>query len=255
MIDGLFVSVPVSEFIATQVSHVSTIIAMCIVGIQAVCTAHRGQRMFAKSTKSSIQDDQWGDIHDKTSVTRMYLSHVSVDLRGIFLSMIRVISFDTAIYSEVAGDRRATLQAVFIVLLTAFAAGVSGYFNAGFAGFERIISQMFLALVGWVLWVSIIYFVGTQIIRNRVPGRDWKSLARALGVAQSAGIIRILGVVPGLGVALSLVVVVWIFIASVLAIRGALEFESPWRAIGVVAIGLIPFVPVMAFLNLLVTAN
>ncbi len=171
------------------------------------------------------------------------------------LSMIRVISFDTAIYSEVAGDRRATLQAVFIVLLSAFAAGVSAYFNAGFAGFERIISQMFLGIVGWVLWVGIIYFVSTQIFRKRALGRDWRSLARALGFAQSAGILRILGVIPGLSAALTLVVLVWIFIASVLAIRGAFGFESPWWPIGAVVVGLIPFIPVMAFLNLLVTTN
>ena len=169
--------------------------------------------------------------------------------------MMRVISFDTAIYAEVAVDTGATLQALFIVLLSAFAAGISVYFAAGFEGSDVIVSQLFLAMVGWVLWVSITYFVGTQIFRKRAPERDWKSLARALGFAQSAGILRVLAVIPGLGVALTLVVLVWIFIASVFAIRGALGFDSYWRAMGIISIALVPFVPIMAFLNLLVAGS
>jgi len=65
------------------------------------------------------------------------------------------------------------------------------------------------------------------------------------------GILRVLGLIPGLGVALTLVILVWIFVTSVLAIRGALEIESYRRAIGVATISLVPFLPLMAFLSLL----
>ena len=211
--------------------------------------------MISEYLKSSTKQDEDGDIHDRWSVRSASFPHVTAAIRSISRSIIRVISFDTAIYAEVAGNKAATLQALSIVLLSALAAGIPAYFEAGFAGFDRIVSQMFLAVVGWVLWVSITYFVGTQIFRKRASERDWKSLARALGFAQSAGILRILGVIPGLGAALTLVVLVWIFIASVLAIRGALGLNSHWQAIGIVAIGLIPFVPIMAFLNLLVVGS
>ena len=204
--------------------------------------------MISEHLKSSTEWNAARDIRERTP-------DVIKALRSISRSMLRVISFDVGIYAEVAVNKGATLQALSIVLLSALAAGVLAYSNAGFAGFDRIVSQIFLAVVGWVLWVSITYFVGTQIFRKHAPERDWKSLARALGYAQSAGILRILGVIPGLGAALTLVVLVWIFIASVLAIRGALGFKSHWQALGVVAIGLIPFVPVMAFLNLLVVGS
>lgn len=211
--------------------------------------------MIAEYLKASTKQNAGGDNHDRISVTSASIPHVILALRSITRSMIRVISFDTAIYAEVAGNKDANLHALSIVLLSAFAAGVSTYFAAGFEGSDVIVSQMFLALVGWVLWVSITYFVSTQIFRKRAPERDWKSLARALGFAQSAGILRILAVIPGLGVALTLVVLVWIFVASVFAVRGALGLDSYWRAIGVVVVALIPFVPVMAFLNLLIVGS
>lgn len=180
---------------------------------------------------------------------------VPLALRKLFRRMIRVISFDRSIYAEVAEDKGATLQALSIVLLSGVASGVSVFAAAGFEGVDRVVSLMYLASVGWVLWVSITYFVGTQIIRKHNPERDWKSLARALGFAQSVGILRILGIIPGLGVAIALVVLVWIFVASTLAIRGALGFESNWRAFGVVAMSLVPFVPIMAFLSLLMVRS
>ena len=207
--------------------------------------------MIAEYLKSSTKETVGVDNQNMNPGTRTPLPHVTSLLRGMLRSAIRVISFDTAIYADVAGNRGASLQALTIVFLSAIAAGVPAYFGAGFAGTDRFVSQMFLAIVGWVLWVSITYFVGTQLFRKRVTGRDWQSLARALGFAQSVGILRVLGLIPGLGVALTLVILVWIFITSVLAIRGALEIESYRRAIGVATISLVPFLPLMAFLSLL----
>ena len=211
--------------------------------------------MISEHMKSVFRWNDGADSNDWSPVSSTSFQSIIKAGRGISRSMIRVITFDTAIYAEVADDKGATLQALSIVLISVFVAGVSAFVAAGFEGFDLVVSQMFLASVGWVLWVSITYFVGTQIFKKRAPDRDWKSLARALGFAQSAGVLRILAVIPGLGVALTLVVLAWIFIASILAIRGALGFESHWRALGVVAIGLIPFVPVMVFLNLLIVGS
>ncbi len=241
---------------ALLVRHVSTIFAMCSLDCSYRSVLQIGDRdMISEHMKSVINWNDGGDSHDWGPVSSSSFQSITKACRSISVRMMRVISFDTAIYAEVADDKGATLQALSVVLISAFAAVVSAYVAVGFEGFDRIVSQMFLASIGWVLWVSITYFIGTQIFKKHAPERNWKSLARALGFAQSAGILRVLGVVPGLGVALTLVVLVWVFIASILAIRGALGFESSWRAIGVVAIGLIPFVPVMAFLNLLMVGS
>lgn len=207
--------------------------------------------MITEYLKSSTEESVGGDNNNVNPPTLTSFPRVA----SVFRGMIRVISFDTTIYAEVAGNKDVTLQALTIVLLSAIAAGVPAYFGAGFTGIDRFVSQIFIALVGWMLWVSITYFVATQLFRKSVPGRDWQSLARALGFAQSAGILRILGVIPVLSVALTLAAVVMILVSSVLAIRGALGFESHWRALGVVAVSAIPFVPVIVFLSLLVSGT
>ena len=213
------------------------------------------KRMVAEYLKSSTKQTVDEDMRDSIAIASTSFPPVTMAYRGMFRNMFRVISFDSAIYAEVAGNKGATVQALSIVLLSAFAAGVPAYIAAGSEGIDRIVSQVYIALVGWVLWVSITYFVGTQIIRKQAPERDWKSMARALGFAQSVGILRIFGIIPGLGFALTLTVLVWMFVASVVAIRGAFGFESNWRAIGVVAISVVPFVPVMVFLSLLMVRS
>lgn len=248
---------------STVICLVSAIFVLGILHIiyRGVLVRYRGvlqegdRKMISEHTKSVTRWNDGGDVHDWNPVSSTLFQSVAKACRSISRRMVRVITFDTAIYAEVADDKGATSQALSVVLISAFAAGVSAYIAAGFEGSDHVVSQMFLASVGWVLWVSITYFIGTQIFKKHAPERDWKSLARALGFAQSAGVLRILAVIPGLGVALTLVVLAWIFIASVLAIRGALGFESHWRAFAVAAIGLIPFVPVMVFLNLLMVGS
>ncbi len=238
------------------VCNVSMIFAMGSLYVDRLSVLQIGDKdMISEHMKSVVKWNDGGDSNGWGPVSSTSFQSITMACRSISRSMIRVITFDTAIYAEVADDKGANLQAFSIVLISAFVAGVSAYVAAGFEGFDRVVSQMFLASVGWVLWVSITYFIGTQIFNKRTPERNWKSLARALGFAQSAGVLRILAVIPGLGVALTVVVLAWIFIASVLAIRGALGFESHWRAFAVVAIGLIPFVPVMVFLNLLMVGS
>ena len=125
--------------------------------------------MIAEYLKSSTEEIADGDIHDRNSATSTSFPHIIADFRSMSRNMMRVISFDTAIYAEVAKDKGSTVQALAIVLLSAFAAGVSAYVAAGFERSDAIVSQMFLALVGWVLWVSITYFVGTQIFKPIFP--------------------------------------------------------------------------------------
>ena len=162
--------------------------------------------MIVEYSKSGTKDGAGGDNHNRTPMTRSSFPHVASRFRGMLQNIIRVISFDTAIYAEVAENKGATLQALTIVVLSGIAVGAPAYFDSGFTGTNRFVSQIYIALVGWVLWVSITYFVATQLFRKRVPGRDWQSLARALGFAQAAGILRFLGIIPGLSVAIMLAV-------------------------------------------------
>ena len=66
---------------------------------------------------------------------------------------------------------------------------------------------------------------------------DIGELLRTTGFAASPGLLRVLGFVPELGFWILVGVSVWIFMAMVIAVRQALDYESLERAVGVCLIG------------------
>jgi hypothetical protein len=66
-------------------------------------------------------------------------------------------------------------------------------------------------------------------------------LARALAFAQSPGVLKVLGGIPGIGPPIFILAVLWQLVAAVVAVRQALDYDSTWRAVGVVLIAGIPY--------------
>ena len=149
--------------------------------------------------------------------------------------MTRALLLDWSVYREVAADRGAMGQTLFVVLLVAVATGI-GAMDSG--GLRVVPSWMVLAFVQWIVWASLAYLIGTKLLPVSKTNAGWGNLARAVGYAQLPGTIRILGVVPGIGLVASMAAIVWQLMALVFAVRQTLSYESSWRALAVVAIGL-----------------
>ncbi len=77
------------------------------------------------------------------------------------------------------------------------------------------------AVTGWVVWAVTTSFIGTKLFKGTT---DTGEMLRVLGFAQAP---RVIGVIPFLGP----VAAVWALVASVVAIREGLDFDTP-RAIG-----------------------
>lgn len=148
-------------------------------------------------------------------------------------------------FEEVEADPSATRQAVLVVVLVALATGV-GSLEVG--GVRGLIVGVATGLVGWALWAWITYFIGTTLFRTAETQANWGQLARTLGFAQSPGILKIFGVIPGVGPFILFAVFVWQLAAMVVAIRQALDYTSTLRAIGVAAVGLIPYLLALALM-------
>ena len=175
---------------------------------------------------------------------------------GTLLSrMVRAALLDKHLYKEVVADRGSMAQALLVVVLVAVATGVGLFDEGGLTGVRALPAQIVLGLVGWVVWTSITYFAGTKLLGTPETHASWSTVARAIGFAQTPGTLRALGILPGLGILISLVTVVWQFVAMVVAIRQALDYRSHWRAIGVISIGLIPYLFIVGGLNLLVDVS
>ena len=147
--------------------------------------------------------------------------------------MIRAARLDSQLYEEVENDTSATSQAAIVVTIAALAAGIAALFRDGIA---TAIVGVIGALIGWVLWAAITYFVGKTFFATAETQVDLGEMLRALGFSYSPGIFAIVGSIPVLGGIVALVIAIWQLIASVIAVRQALDF-STGRAIGTVIVG------------------
>jgi hypothetical protein len=150
--------------------------------------------------------------------------------------MIRAARLDANLYIEVESDVTATRQALLIVLLYSICSGIGfGFADLLSLGAEYFFVRMFTVLVGalvfWLLWSRIIYFIGTTLFRG--PETPWRSIAtygellRSIGFSATPGILLIFAFVPlPVGAIISIVAAVWMFVASVIAVRQALDFTT-----------------------------
>ena len=163
---------------------------------------------------------------------------------GIVDRMMGAARLQVSTFEDVEADRTATRQAMFVVIAVAIATGI-GSIEGGVPG---LLAGVAFALVGWATWAWITYWVGTRLLATPQTHADWGQLARALAFAQSPGVFKVLGGIPGIGPPIFLVASIWQLVAMVTAVRQALDYESTWRAVGVVVLAAIPYVALLSFL-------
>jgi hypothetical protein len=146
--------------------------------------------------------------------------------------MIRAARLDLRLYAEVEADETSIGQAASVVLLAAFAGGI----NIPNAPFVILFGMLLAGLAGWVLSTYVIYLLGTKLLSEPETKADFGALLRAVGFANAPGVVTLLGIVPDLRMLVFIVAWVWVFVATVTAVRHALSYTSSWRAIGVCAV-------------------
>mgnify|MGYP001194863952 FL=1 len=155
-------------------------------------------------------------------------------MKASFLNRIyRAIKIDPDLYEEVEHDKSATIQAASVVVLSSLAAGV----GAIHLGASNFILGPLISLASWYFWAFLIFIVGTKLFPDKHTKSDHGELLRTIGFSSAPGLIRIFGFTPELMSITFIGAGIWMLIAMVIAVRQALDYESTWRAIGVVVIG------------------
>ena len=155
-------------------------------------------------------------------------------MNSIFVNrIIRACKLDTTLYEEVEADKSATLQAALVVVLSSLAAGV-GALSLGASNF---LMAPILSLISWYIWAYLIYLIGTKFFPEPNTKADHGQLLRTIGFSSAPGLIRVFGFTPELMSITFIGAGIWMLVAMVIAVRQALDYESTWRAIGVVLIG------------------
>ena len=145
--------------------------------------------------------------------------------------MIRAARLEPQLYEEVEHDQSATGQALLVVVLGSIAAGI-GALSGGIGG---LIVGIIAALVGWAVYAFIAYWVGTHIFKGPHTSATWGELLRTLGFAK---VLLVLMVIPVVGLIIGLAVFVWTLVATVIALRQALDFDTG-RAIATAVVSLL----------------
>jgi hypothetical protein len=158
--------------------------------------------------------------------------------RSITDRMIGAATLDVPTYEEVEADTTATGQAATVVALAAVASAI-GAIRYGGAG---IIGMLIGTLLSWAIWSWITYFIGTRLFGGTAT---WGELARTIGFAQTPRILLVLGIIPILGRLVGSVVGIWVLVASVIAIRQALDVTTGKAILTAVVGWLVAFVPLL----------
>ena len=155
----------------------------------------------------------------------------------ILRRLIGAATLDVAIYEEVEADRRATAQALMIVLVSSLAAGLG---TRGFRGIGPTDVAFFsvVSLMAWAAWALVTYEVGVRIMPGPQTRSDVGELLRTTGFAATPGLLRIFGVVPGLTIPVFAVTTVWMLLTMIVAVRQSLDYTSTGRAVAVCGLGL-----------------
>jgi hypothetical protein len=150
--------------------------------------------------------------------------------------LIGAAALDAAIYEEVEADRLATGQAFLVVLLSSVATGI-GYRGVSEQSVTSIVFFSIVALMAWASWALVTFVIGTLLLPESETRSDVGELLRTLGFASAPGLLRVLGVLPGVTLPVFIGTGIWMLIATIVAVRQALDYRSTARAVGVCALG------------------
>jgi hypothetical protein len=146
---------------------------------------------------------------------------------------LRAARLDAKLFEEVENDSRATAQAAGVVVLAAIAAGV----GSGARGVGELLLGTMAALVSWFVWAYLAYWIGTRLFPEPTTRANHGELLRTVGFASAPGVVRVLGVIGPVRGLVFFGAGLWMLVATVIAVRQALDYKSTWRAAGVSAIG------------------
>src|SRR5688500_11727090 len=172
---------------------------------------------------------------------------------GLIDRAMRAAKLEAAVYEEVEADSTATTQAGTIVVIGAVAAGLAAGLGTPGSLIGNVIEGIVGGLLGWAVYAYAAFFVGTKLLAGPETHADWGQVARTLGFANAPRALLILGVIPGLFAIVSFVVGIWVLIATVIALRAALDV-STGRAVAVAIVSVLALIVVTAVVGGLLAA-
>jgi hypothetical protein len=140
--------------------------------------------------------------------------------------LVAAIRLDKTVFDEVEHDPDAIAQAFWVVVLSSVAQGLGGIEAPSIPALIGGLFGITLAgLLGWVVGSALIWAIGVKLMGCT---SDYQELLRTVGFASAPKVLFLLGVLPlgGFAYVLGFVVLVLTTIASVIAVRQALDVTT-----------------------------
>jgi hypothetical protein len=157
---------------------------------------------------------------------------------------------NVGVYEGIEADRSATWQAGLAVVLSSLAAGI------GAGGWHGPQPQTFLvftaiALVTWFAWAVMMFQIGTHVLPTPRTRSTLGELLRTIGFGTAPGLFQAFAAFPVVTVPVFVGSWIWMFAATVVAVRQALDYGTTSRAFAVCALGAVLSIVVAVVLGVL----
>jgi hypothetical protein len=139
--------------------------------------------------------------------------------------VIGALKLQASTFEEVEHDATSMNQAAIVVVAAAVSSALSLIFYP-LISMTAVIFNMVFAIIGWVVGAFLIWIIGTKVIPGKNTQADIVQVMRPVGFAQAPGLFAILAMIPILGVLVRLAIVVWTIVATVIAVRCALDYDD-----------------------------
>jgi hypothetical protein len=93
-----------------------------------------------------------------------------------------------------------------------------------------------VALATWVAWALLVFQIGGRMMPAPETRTSVSELMRTIGFAAAPGLLQVFAVFPRMTVPVFAAAWLWIFAATVTAVRHALDYESLPRTLVVCAL-------------------
>ena len=163
--------------------------------------------------------------------------------------LIGALSLDAAIYADVEADRTATGQALAVVLLSSVAAAIGAHGLDGMS-ITGLVFIGTVSLLAWVAWALLTFEIGGRLMPEPQTRVDPGELLRTIGFASTPGLLRVIGIIPGATIPVFAVTAAWMLLATIVAVRQALDYTSTSRAVAVCVLGWVLAIALAAVLGL-----
>jgi hypothetical protein len=150
--------------------------------------------------------------------------------------MVGAMQGDVKTFQEIEADPTAMGQAVTVIVIAGVASLIGNVFRAGLIGG---VMNLVVTLLTYALWALVIVLIGTKVMPEPTTKADFNEGFRVIGFTAAPGVFNVLAIIPFLGPVISFVIMIWMLVIGVVAVREVLDYSNTGRAIIVCLIALV----------------